>query len=506
MDSKTTRNAGILLHITSLPSRYGIGDLGQEAYEMADWMHKAKIGLWQILPLGPTGFGNSPYAPRSSFAGNELMISLDRLQEEQLLLEAELRDYPDCPEDKVDFPLVQEHKMNMLKLAAKRFREKKLHEKSAFLAFCKEQAFWLDDYALFMVFYEQYQDARWFSHWPKAYAKRDTVALQSFSKEHEQDILQWKILQYLFTDQWNAFKSHVHSKHIQLIGDVPIFVASDSADTWSNLSLFKTDAQGKFCAVSGVPPDFFSATGQLWGNPVYDWSVLQETGYGWWMKRLERQFSLTDILRIDHFRGFDAYYEIPAGERTAEKGQWVDVDGKDFFRAVRAHFGTVPIIAEDLGIVTESVEELRDSNAFPGMKIFQFGFTRDAQGNPNYRDDFLPHNWGENYVAYTGTHDNNTTLGWFDALKEEDKQIVLSYLDCSEEDVVWEMIRMLLLSHARYAIIPMQDVLKKGERARMNYPSTCNDVNWSWRFSLSECTDEIANTLAHLLTISSRTT
>lgn len=504
LNSKTVRNAGVLLHITSLPSKYGIGDLGQEAYRIADWMHKAKIRLWQLLPLGPTGFGNSPYAPRSTFAGNELLISPDRLHQQQLLSKQDLASLPSYSETRVDFQLVQEHKTALLKLAAKHFIEqKKTHEK-AFQDFCITQRFWLDDYALFMVLYEIYQDARWFSHWPNEYAKRDPDALKTFSDTHAEDITIWKILQFFFFEQWNAFKSYVHKKQIQLVGDVPIFVASDSSDTWSNLHLFKTDEYGQFCAVSGVPPDFFSATGQLWGNPVYDWDILKKDGYRWWLKRLERLFDLTDVLRIDHFRGFDAYYEIPAGESTAQKGKWVDVDGVSFFKAVRSHFGSVPIIAEDLGIVTASVEALRDSNDFPGMKLFQFGFTRDSKGNPNYYDDFLPHNWGERFVAYTGTHDNNTTLGWYAALNERDKNVVRTYLDCTDDQVVWKMIRTLMLSHARTAIIPMQDLLQKGEDARMNYPSSCNAINWSWRFTLDECTDEIAHRLASLVVISSR--
>lgn len=298
-----------------------------------------------------------------------------------------------------------------------------------------------------MVLYETYQDARWFNQWPEDFAKREKQVLRSFSLEHEREIAIWKVLQYFFALQWDAFKRYVNAKRIQLVGDVPpIFVAADSADTWSNLHLFKTDEEGgHFSAVSGVPPpDIFSATGQLWGgNPVYDWDVLEAEGYQWWIKRLERLFAMIDILRIDHFRGFDAYYEIPAGgDRTAESGQWITVDGKTFFKQVRDHFGSVPpIIAEDLGLMTDSVEALRDDNGFPGMKILQFGFSKDEKGRSNYYDDFLPHNWQENFVAYTGTHDNNTTLGWFNSLDVQDKEMVLTYLDCKENEVVRKMIR-----------------------------------------------------------------
>nr|WP_321304127.1 4-alpha-glucanotransferase [uncultured Sphaerochaeta sp.] len=504
MNSKHKRDAGILLHITSLPSPYGIGDLGRNAYAVADWMEKADIRLWQLLPLNPTGFGNSPYAPRSTFAGNELLIDLESLMHEGYLSSEDLLSMPSFPDDRVHFQLVQERKLPVLKKAAIAFLEKKKHQEKAFLGFCKDQSFWLDDYALFMVLYETYQDARWFSQWPEDFAKREKNVLRAFCEEHEREIAIWKVLQYFFALQWDAFKRYVNAKQIQLVGDVPIFVAADSADTWSNLHLFKTDDEGQFSAVSGVPPDIFSATGQLWGNPVYDWNVLEAEGYQWWIKRLERLFAMIDILRVDHFRGFDAYYEIPAGDRTAERGKWITVDGKSFFKKVRDHFGSVPIIAEDLGLMTDSVEALRDDNGFPGMKILQFGFSKDEQGRSNYYDDFLPHNWQENFVAYTGTHDNNTTLGWFNSLDVQDKEMVLTYLDCQETEVVRKMIRTLMLSCARTAIIPMQDLLEKDEQARMNYPSTCNDVNWSWRATADEFTDEIAHTLANLVVISAR--
>ena len=505
MNSKHIRTAGILLHLTSLSSDYGIGDLGKQAYRMADWIASTGVGLWQVLPLGPTGFGNSPYAPRSTFAGNELLISVEQLVYEGLLSSKDLEQHPVFSRDHVDFDTVQTWKLPLLKKAAKTFLFVKQHQKEAFETFCKQQEFWLEEYAAFMVIYEKFGDARWFSHWPEDLAKRNEKALGAFKAEHSEEIAVWKVLQFFFEMQFNAFKHYVNAKNLKLVGDAPIFVAADSSDTWSNLHLFKTDAKGRFSAVSGVPPDIFSATGQLWGNPVYDWNVLKQDGYAWWIKRLQRLFAMTDILRIDHFRGFDAYYEIPAGDTTAERGKWVEAGGKDFFRAVHDHFGEVPIIAEDLGLMTPSVEALRDTNGFAGMKIFQFGFGMDRAGKPNYYDDFLVHNWAENFVAYTGTHDNNTTLGWFSSLDEQTKHMVLSYLNCSEDEVVWSMIRQLMLSHARTAIIPMQDLLEKDAQARFNYPSSCNDRNWSWRVLQEECTQEVAQKLAHLVMLSART-
>ncbi len=504
MNTKNVRDAGILLHITSLPSAYGIGDLGKDAYAVADWMAEAGVTLWQLLPLGPTGYGNSPYAPRSTFAGNELLVSLDELMHQGFLTTEDCLEHPVFPKDHVDYDMVQRYKLPLLKKAARNFLEEGGANERAYTQFCKEQRFWLEDYALFMALYEQEMDGRWFSHWPKAYAKRESNALRSFLSEKKLEVETWKVLQFFFELQWKAFKLYVNSKQIKLIGDVPIFVASDSADTWSNLHLFKIDKEGRFSAVSGVPPDIFSSTGQLWGNPVYDWKVLKQEGYGWWLKRLERLFAMTDILRIDHFRGFDAYYEIPSGDTTAENGSWVAVDGADFFKAVHTRFGSVAIIAEDLGLMTESVEKLRDENHFPGMKILQFGFSRNENGEPNYHDDFLPHNWDENFVAYTGTHDNNTTLGWFRSLDAQDKEMVLSYLDCNKETVVWTMIRTLLMSHARTAVVPMQDILEKDEKARMNYPSSCNEYNWSWRLIPDELDDSLAKRLSRLITISGR--
>ena len=504
MNSTTARYAGLLLHITSLPSPHGIGDLGQGAYRLVDWMEEAAFNLWQILPTGPTGYGNSPYAPRSSFAANELFIDLHQLVEAGYLEARALDHVPSFREDRVDFPSVTAFKMPHLKAAALAFIRAGHTERGPYRAFCTAQRFWLDDYALFRTIAEEWGDSRWMSHWSRELGQRDATALRRFTDEHRQEIEVWRVLQYFFDVQWKKLKAYVNARGIRLIGDVPIFVASDSSDTWQHPHLFKRNAEGVFDPVSGVPPDIFSATGQLWGNPVYDWPVHRASGYQWWIERMKRLFSLTDMVRVDHFRGFEATYEIPADHVTAEFGAWVKADGDGLFQAIESKLGHLEIIAEDLGLMNDEVLALRDGHNFPGMKIFQFGFTTTETGEPNYHDDFLPHNWGERFVAYTGTHDNNTTLGWYRSLSKKEQRMVRAYLNCRSDAVVPAMIRALMLSHARTAIILMQDLLKKGEEARFNYPSSCNDENWSWRVKGDELSPALARQVARLVTISSR--
>jgi 4-alpha-glucanotransferase len=482
MRTRLERHSGILMHISSLPSPYGIGDLGKEAYEFADLLAKGKIDHWQILPLGPTGYGNSPYAARSTFAGNELFIDLRQLVISGYLSPEDLDGTPEFPIGNVDYAIVEVYKYQLLKKAALEFmRSPHYTDTLEFSQFVEQENFWLDDYALFMTIYEIYNDARWFSVWNREHGERNPGALNLIRQVKAQEIEVWKVMQYFFHSQWKRLRTYVNALGIKFIGDIPIFVAADSVDTWSNLHYFKTDGDGHYSAVSGVPPDFFSQTGQLWGNPVYDWKALANDNYDWWIKRIKKSLELTDILRIDHFRGFEAYWEVPYGERTAEHGTWVKAPGVELFNRIKNALGSIPIIAEDLGVLTPSVENLRDSNGFPGMKICQFGFGLSPSDKLDSKNDFLPHNYGYPFAAYTGTHDNDTTLGWFNSIDKELRKEVCRYLRCSKDTVVWEMIRSVIASHAQYAIIPMQDILELDSSARMNTPSTCGPQNWSWR-------------------------
>ncbi len=503
MNIDYNRYSGILLHISSLYSQYGIGDLGIEAYNFIDKLKETGVTHWQILPLGPTGYGNSPYSARSCFAGNELLISPEILEKEGFIEKEELLAHPAFPEGKVDFEAVIKWKLPLLKKAAKRFIEKKDNKSKSYLQFLEESKYWLEDYALFMVLYEKYNDARWFL-WDEKEKNRDSKTLAALKKDKKEEIEVWYVLQYFFFTQWEEVKAYAASCNIAIIGDAPIFAGGDSADTWSHLEIFKTDSKGHYSAVSGVPPDNFSATGQLWGTPVYNWKKLKETGYEWWFKRIEHLLKLTDVLRIDHFRGFDAYYEIPAKDKTAEFGKWIKVPGFDFFKTLTKTMGTLPIIAEDLGLMTPSVNKLRKDNKLPGMKIAQFGFSKLENGEYNSKDDFLPHNYERDYVAYTGTHDNDTTLGWYNSLSEEDRHIVREYLSSSDNDIVWKLIEAVLRSHADWAIIPMQDILELGDEARMNFPSTCNDKNWSWMMKQNSFSCDRISRFGHLLKITGR--
>ena len=503
MVHENIRYSGILMHITSLPGKYGIGTLGDEAYRFADDLHKTGATIWQMLPFGPTGYGNSPYAPRSSFAGNELFINLEYLVEDGLLEEEDLLEAPEFKEDKVEFDSLIAWKLPLLKKAAASFMET-CSKNREYREFKKASSYWLEDYAMFMVLYEKYQDARWHTLWDDKYRRRQKTAMAKLKKEHKAEIETWMVLQFLFDRQWSKLRSYCNGLGIKIVGDIPIFVGADSADTWSHIELFKTDSSGRYSAQAGVPPDGFSATGQLWGNPIYDWKKHEETGFEWWIERMRRVNQLCDIVRIDHFRGLDAYYEIKASAKTAEVGKWTKSPGKKLFNAIKASLGDVNIIAEDLGLMTPSVEKLRDGFGFPGMKIAQFGFTRDEYGNWNPYDTFLPHNYTEPFVAYTGTHDNETTRGWFSNLSDEDKHAVREYLWSSDEEIVWNMIRSVMFSHARYAIFPMQDILEKGNEARMNCPSTCNDFNWSWKMKEGEFSDERISRFAHMVRVSGR--
>ncbi|GHV85737.1 4-alpha-glucanotransferase [Spirochaetia bacterium] len=541
------RYAGILFHITSLPGPYGIGDLGKPARDFADFLAAAGVSLWQILPLGPTGYGNSPYAARSSFAGNELLLSPEILAAQGLLTEQDLAELQktlrgntgagaagaDAGTDTaVDYGLVEEHKLPFLKKAARHFVEAPAKASSlvsnrpdstGFAEFCRREAYWLDDYALFQVLCARYGDARWHTVWDSAPAQREKAALDKLREENTAEILEWKTLQYFFECQWQDLKAYVNSKGIRIIGDIPIFVAPDSADSWTHIDLFKTRPDGKYSTVSGVPPDYFSPTGQLWGNPVYDWEKMKAGGFSWWIDRIRRLLSQVDMFRIDHFRGFDAYWAVPADNVTAEQGTWEPGPGSVFFEVLKKNLGKLPVLAEDLGFMTEGVKQLRDSQGFPGMKVCQFGFEDMKNGKLPARHFFLPHNYSYPWAAYTGTHDNNTTAGWYSALAPADKRTVAAYLNCGPgtaksgpavslakpDEIAWAMIRAVMASHAEYAIFPLQDLLGLGAEARMNTPATCNRENWSWRLSsgtagIAESLNPLAGRFAELVSLYSR--
>ena len=496
------RSAGVLLHITSLPSPYGIGDLGPEAHAFAHKLAGTGATLWQLLPLGPTGFGNSPYNQRSAFAGNELLLSPDELFKEGLLSEEDLK-HPDFPSGRVDFQQVTSWKLPLLhKAAANALADSKLKRKIN--AFRRSESFWIEDYAEFMVLYTKYQDARWHSVWDPSEGRREENTMRKLRRDSKAEIDSWVTLQYFFSEQMSKLKAYANSLGIKLIGDIPIFAGADSADTWSHIELFKTDEDGVFSAQAGVPPDTFSVTGQLWGNPVYDWQKHIDTDFQWWTSRIKRCLELCDIVRIDHFRGFSKYFEIKAGEKTAEKGKWKPSPGRQLFRHLRQELGDLPLVAEDLGIITPDVVRLRTVNHFPGMKIAQDGFNRDSLGDFNTYDKFLPHNYGKDFIAYTGTHDNHTARGWYNRLSPEDKHMVREYLSSDDDYIVWALIKSLMLSHAAMVIIPLQDILGLDDRARMNTPSTCNDLNWSWRVEKGALTEGMLSHFSFMLRISGR--
>ncbi|GAM10932.1 4-alpha-glucanotransferase [Geobacter sp. OR-1] len=473
------RASGILLHPTSLPGSGGIGSFGAEARIFVDLLHASGQRLWQVLPLGPTGYGNSPYSCYSAFAGNPLLINLETIAEEGDLLFAELSSL--LPGDRVDFDRVKEHKLPLLKLAAGRFFEgENLERKKEFWHFC-DTTFWLHDYALFMACKEHFRGKSWNS-WPSELARRslDTAAL--YSKKLGAVVGEQKYIQWQFFKQWHSLKAYANAREVRIIGDAPIFVAYDSADVWCNQYLFQLDEHGKPTVVAGVPPDYFSKTGQRWGNPLYNWKHLAEDGFGWWVARLKSDAGLYDLVRIDHFRGFESFWEIPAKEKTAVKGRWVAAPGEGLFKALCDSFDSLPLIAEDLGVITPEVERLRDCFGLPGMKVLQFAF----DGGPG--NSYLPHNHRRNCVVYTGTHDNDTTVGWFSGLSSGQKSHVCHYLRCKPEEVVWEMIRAAMSSVARYAVLPLQDLYGLDSGARMNVPGKANG-NWSWRVGAQGFTD-----------------
>ncbi len=488
------RASGILLHPTSLPSRFGIGDLGEQAYRFLDFLDNSYQSIWQILPLSPTGYGNSPYFAYSALAGNPLLISPDILHGEGLLSEEDWQDLPEFPSDHVDFALVMETKLPLLKKACENFKVRANEQQwKAFKAFCDRSVSWLEDYALFMALQEAFEGQAW-NHWESDIAQRKPEAIQRWTERLGEAIFSHKFLQFEFFRQWKSLKQYANDKNLQIFGDIPIYVAHNSADVWANPGIFCLDNKtGEVALMAGVPPDYFSETGQLWGNPVYDWETLEETQFKWWIERFKRILEDVDIVRVDHFRGFQAYWAVPQGEETAMNGEWIEAPGEEFFERLRDELGVLPIVAEDLGVITPEVEALRDKFNFPGMKILHFAFDSD-RANP-----FLPFNFvNRNCVVYTGTHDNDTTLGWFSERTFEQRTSITDYLGClCPEGIHWSLIRLAMGSVANVAIFPLQDILGLGTEARMNTPSLA-DGNWAWRYPAEMLTPQTGKHLRFL--------
>ncbi len=483
------RTAGILLHPTSLPGRYGIGDLGVEAYQFIDWLHAAGVRTWQILPLGPTGYGDSPYQCFSAFAGNPLLISPDYLGRLNLLAQWDLEKLPQFADEYVDYGAVIEAKMPLLRLAFDNFKAQAAN--AEFEQFCAQEQSWLNDFALFMACKAFHNGAAW-TTWDQQIALRENSAVALWTDKLADDVQFQKFLQWVFFQQWGELKAYANNKGISIIGDVPIFVAHDSADVWANRELFLLDEQGEPIEIAGVPPDYFSATGQRWGNPLYRWDTMERMGFPWWRDRISATLRTVDIVRLDHFRGFAGFWSVPASEPTAMNGAWRRAPGFALFRALRDELGELPLIAEDLGVITPDVEALRDTFDLPGMRILQFAFTDRAS-----KSAFLPHNFVPNTVAYSGSHDNDTTRGWYNAASPEEQHRARRYLNASADEIVWAMLRALYASVANTIVIPMQDALDLGTEARMNRPGQLGG-NWTWRVQPTQLSPELAQALYDL--------
>jgi 4-alpha-glucanotransferase len=489
------RGSGILLHITSLPSPFGIGDLGPEAFRLVDFLARAQQSYWQVLPLTPTdqGSGNSPYSSISSFAGNTALISPERLQEDGYLTPEDLASRPCFSAGQCDYALVIPFKKTLLDRAYERFKTHPA-KKEGFEAFCQNQAAWLDDFALFGILKIRHQGRPW-NEWNKKLRDRDPQELDNVKTVLHDDLEREKFFQYLFFSQWTRLKNYCCEKGVQLIGDLPIYVNYDSSDVWSCPKLFNLDSEKTPLTVAGVPPDYFSQTGQLWGNPTYRWDRLQETGFQWWFRRIGHHLDLFDILRLDHFRGFVGFWEVPVSETTAVNGRWVKAPAGLFFSALLERFPGISLIAEDLGIITADVKEVIHRFGFPGMRILLFAFDEDLPGHP-----YLPHNFIPNCVVYTGTHDNNTVRGWWDQeARDETRRRFIRYLGhrVAAEDISGAFIRLAMMSVAHTAIIPLQDLLGLGQEARMNIPSTAQG-NWRWRLLPGQLTDRHEATLREM--------
>ncbi|SHJ64271.1 4-alpha-glucanotransferase [Anaerobranca californiensis DSM 14826] len=485
------RSSGILLHPTSLPSPHGIGDLGKGAYDFVDFLVASKQKLWQILPLGPTGFGDSPYQCFSAFAGNPLLISLDKLVQQGFLKEEDINPPKKFDDNHVEFGEVINFKFSVYKKAYNNFKKYATKvEKGKYENYCHNQREWLEDYALFMALKEYHKGAVW-NTWDKSIAKREASALEYWQEKLKEEIGFQKFIQYIFYEQWMDLKSYANKNFIEVIGDIPIFVAFDSADVWSRPELFCLDEKGYPTEVAGVPPDYFSLTGQLWGNPLYNWDKMQEDDYRWWIDRFKVTLQLVDIVRLDHFRGFEAYWAVPYGEKTAVNGTWRKGPGADLFSSIEKALGKLPIIAEDLGFITKEVHQIREQFNFPGMKILQFAFDSKEES------DVIPHKYEKNSVVYTGTHDNDTILGWFEKASPQDREYALKYAKSDGKDISWDIIQLALSTVCNIAIIPLQDLLSLGAEGRMNIPGTTSG-NWTWRFKEGDLTENIAQRLATL--------
>ncbi len=485
------RESGILLPIASLPTKYGIGGFSKEAYDFVDWLKSTGCRNWQILPLGPTGYGDSPYQSISTFAGNPYFIDLEELIEEGLLKRKDCAgaDYGDDRRF-IDYGKIYNTRLKLLRTA---YKNSDYSDNPEYEEFCEENAYWLDDYALFVSIKADHNGACW-ADWEEDIKTRKASALKAARKKYALDIEFYKFNQFIFNRQWLRLKSYANENGIKIIGDIPIYVAFDSADAWANQKLFEFDENGNPTEVAGCPPDGFCADGQLWGNPIYNWAYHKRTGYKWWISRVSHCFELYDVVRVDHFRGFDEFYAIPAGQTTARNGRWKKGPGMSLFNAIRESIGDRPIIAEDLGFLTDSVKQLLTDSGFPGMKVLQFAFY------PYDPSIYLPHNHVENCVVYTGTHDNDTTRSWYESLRDDEKAYISEYLGCgkiSAKDAAWTMINTAFRSVAKLAVIPMQDFLNCGSEARLNAPSTFGS-NWRWRITTKDCTPALAAKIARL--------
>lgn len=487
------RNSGVLMHISSLPGKFGIGSIGEEAYNFVDFLVKAGQKYWQILPLGHTSYGDSPYQCFSAFAGNPHFIDLDILKSEGLLKEEDyINENFGDDEDRVNFGLIFEARNRILRIAYENFKGNSLNRYRQFKykKFKEQNEFWLEDYSAYMAIKDRFNSVSW-REWDEDIKNREEEALKRYREELKNEMEYYKFLQFMFFKQWEELKEYANYNGINIIGDIPIYVADDSADMWSNSNMFKVNEDNTPKVVAGCPPDAFAATGQLWGNPIYDWDAMEKDGYKWWISRIEQSFKVYDMVRIDHFRGFESYWEVPYGDDTAINGRWVKGPGMKLFNAIRGSLGDVNIIAEDLGFMTDEVINFRDETGFPGMKVLQFGF-----GGEDSTD--LPHNYINNSIAYTGTHDNDTVLGWVNNVAtEEEKEKALKYLNLDKLDNSYSFIRGVWGSVSFLSIATMQDLLNLGSEARMNTPSILGG-NWGWRMKNNQLSDELAKNLYNL--------